>query len=109
MTIRASSRGASERFYETVLHTLGVHQTHSDEQFAEWDDFSLSQSDGKNPVTRRVHVTFVAPSREHVDAFWRVGTDAGYRDDGARPARARSTAPTTTVRSCSTRIVSSES
>jgi len=82
VTIRASSRGASERFYQTVLHTLGVDQTHPDEQFAEWDDFSLSQADGANPVTRRVHIAFVAPSREHVDAFWRVGTKAGYRDDG---------------------------
>ena len=34
-------------------------------------------------MTRRLHIGFAAPSREHVDAFWRAGTDAGYRDDGA--------------------------
>jgi catechol 2,3-dioxygenase-like lactoylglutathione lyase family enzyme len=34
-------------------------------------------------VTRRLHIGFFAPSRAHVDEFWRVGTEAGYRDDGA--------------------------
>ena len=33
-------------------------------------------------MTRRLHIAFVAPSREHVDEFWRVGIAAGYRDDG---------------------------
>jgi predicted lactoylglutathione lyase len=30
-----------------------------------------------------LHVAFTAPSRAHVDEFWRVGTDAGYHDDGS--------------------------
>ena len=29
-----------------------------------------------------MHVAFFAPSRAVVDEFWRVGTEAGYRDDG---------------------------
>jgi predicted lactoylglutathione lyase len=33
-------------------------------------------------VTRGLHIAFVASSRELVDEFWRVGTAAGYRDDG---------------------------
>jgi catechol 2,3-dioxygenase-like lactoylglutathione lyase family enzyme len=82
VTIRASDREASERFYATVLRALGFDKTHSDEHFPEWDDFSLSAATGEKPVTRRLHVGFVAPSRNHVDEFWRVGTDAGYRDDG---------------------------
>jgi catechol 2,3-dioxygenase-like lactoylglutathione lyase family enzyme len=82
VTIRASDRLASERFYETVLRTLRIEQTHSDAHYAEWDDFSLAPADTDNPPTRRLHVAFVAPSREHVDEFWRVGTTAGYRDDG---------------------------
>jgi catechol 2,3-dioxygenase-like lactoylglutathione lyase family enzyme len=82
VTIGVSDRGASERFYETVLRTLGVEQTHSDGHFAEWDDFSLVAAGGERPVTRRLHVAFLAPSRAHVDEFWRVGTEAGYRDDG---------------------------
>jgi len=34
-------------------------------------------------VTRGLHVGFPAPSRAHVEAFWRAGVEAGYRDDGA--------------------------
>jgi catechol 2,3-dioxygenase-like lactoylglutathione lyase family enzyme len=83
VTIRVSDRAASERFYETVLGTLGIEPTYSDEHFAEWDDFSLSQATDEKPVTRRLHIAFFAPSRGRVDEFWRVGTDAGYRDDGA--------------------------
>jgi catechol 2,3-dioxygenase-like lactoylglutathione lyase family enzyme len=83
VTIRVSDREASERFYETVLATLGIEQTYRDEHFAEWNDFSLSGAEDGKPVTRRLHVAFVAPSRAHVDEFWRAGTEAGYRDDGA--------------------------
>ena len=42
----------------------------------------LSVLSGEKPVTRRLHVAFVAPSRAHVHEFWRVGTEAGYRDAG---------------------------
>jgi len=83
VTIRVSNRLESQRFYATVLRTLGLEQSYSDEQFAEWDDFSLAAADDEHPVTRRLHVAFVAPSRAQVDEFWRVGTEAGYRSDGA--------------------------
>jgi catechol 2,3-dioxygenase-like lactoylglutathione lyase family enzyme len=82
VTIRASDRDASVRFYETVLRTLGTEPTHVDDDFPEWDDFSIAAADGDHPPTRGLHLGFVAPSREHVDAFWRAGTEAGYRDDG---------------------------
>jgi catechol 2,3-dioxygenase-like lactoylglutathione lyase family enzyme len=82
VTIRVSSREASERFYETVLRTLGVEQPYSGEHFAEWNDFSLAAATDDQPVTRRLHIGFAAPSRAHVDAFWQAGVDAGYRDDG---------------------------
>jgi len=29
-----------------------------------------------------MHIAFVAPSREQVDAFWQAGVDAGHPDDG---------------------------
>jgi catechol 2,3-dioxygenase-like lactoylglutathione lyase family enzyme len=83
VTIRVSDRAASERFYATVLQTIGIEQTHSSDDLAEWDDFSLAQADEEHPATRRLHLAFAAPSRELVDEFWRVGTGAGYRDDGA--------------------------
>ena len=83
VTIRVSDGEASERFYALVLATLGIEKTFSDGTFAAWDDFSLSGWSPGKPVTRRLHLGFVAPSRGHVDEFWRAGTEAGYRDDGA--------------------------
>jgi catechol 2,3-dioxygenase-like lactoylglutathione lyase family enzyme len=82
VTIRASDCEASERFYETVLRTLGIEKTYTDEHLAEWDDFSLSPADDEKPPTRRLHIGFVAPSREHADEFWRIGTAAGHTSDG---------------------------
>jgi catechol 2,3-dioxygenase-like lactoylglutathione lyase family enzyme len=87
VTIRVSDRSTSERFYQTVLRTLGIEQTHSGDVYAEWNDFSLAEADAESPPTQRLHVGFVAPSRAHVEDFWRVGTEAGYTDDGAPGVR----------------------
>jgi len=73
VTIAVSDRDASERFYDLVLATLALGT----------DGFSISQAADDDAVTRRLHIGFTAPSREHVDAFWRAGLEAGYRDDGA--------------------------
>ncbi len=84
VTIRASDREASELFYDRVLRTIGVEQSSRDEGYTVWSgEFSLAHADDDRPVTRRLHIGFVAPSREHADEFWRAGTEAGYRDDGA--------------------------
>ena len=82
VTIRVSDREASERFYDTVLPAVGLEKAHSGEHFAEWGDFSLAQATRDKPVTRRLHIAFRAPSRAEVDEFWRIGTEAGYRNDG---------------------------
>ena len=82
VTIRASDRAASEEFYDGVLSALGIAKAHSDAQLAEWGDFSLSPATEERPVTRRLHVGFVARSHEVVDEFWRVGIGVGYRSDG---------------------------
>ena len=82
VTIRVSDRPTAQRFYETVLRTLEIEQTANGDGFVEWDDFSLAQSDAANPPTRRLHIGFAAPSRRHVDEFWRTGTEAGYESDG---------------------------
>jgi catechol 2,3-dioxygenase-like lactoylglutathione lyase family enzyme len=73
VTIYASDLEASQRFYDAVLRTIGGGR----------DDFSLAAATAGQPGTRRLHIAFFAPSREHVDEFWRAGTGAGYRDDGA--------------------------
>jgi len=41
VTVRVSDSAASERFYDTVLHTLGIERPGRDEHYTEWDDFSL--------------------------------------------------------------------
>jgi catechol 2,3-dioxygenase-like lactoylglutathione lyase family enzyme len=82
VTIRVTDRADSERFYDTVLRPLAIDQTYRTHAFSEWGEFLVTETDAEHPPTRRLHIGFVAPSREHVDAFWRVGTGAGYRDDG---------------------------
>src|SRR5207245_3710407 len=34
------------------------------------------------PSARRVDLAFIAPTRAHVERFWRAGVDAGLADDG---------------------------
>jgi catechol 2,3-dioxygenase-like lactoylglutathione lyase family enzyme len=83
VTIRASDRAASELFYDTVLRTIGIERSSRDGEYTVWKgDFSLAHADDEHPVTRGLHIGFAAPSREHVHEVWRVGTEAGYRDDG---------------------------
>jgi len=81
VTIRASDVAASKRFYDTVLGVLGL-ERHQAGEYLEWGDFSVSEPSPDHPVTRRLHIGFRADSRELVDEFWRVGTEAGYRSDG---------------------------
>jgi catechol 2,3-dioxygenase-like lactoylglutathione lyase family enzyme len=83
MTIRVSDYGASERFYATVLNTLGIDHDPLTGTLSRWQDFFITATDLDHPTTRRLHVGFVARSREEVDAFWRAGTAAGHPDDGA--------------------------
>jgi catechol 2,3-dioxygenase-like lactoylglutathione lyase family enzyme len=75
VTIRVADRAASRAFYEVLLGA----PTHAGGDFDEWDDFSLA-ADG--PVTRSLHVGFVARSRSDVDERWQRAIDAGYRSDG---------------------------
>jgi catechol 2,3-dioxygenase-like lactoylglutathione lyase family enzyme len=82
VTIRATDRTASERFYDTVLTPLGIERTYRTGRFSEWQDFQLAGAEEASPVTRRLHLGFVAPSRKQVAEFWRAGTEAGYTDDG---------------------------
>ncbi len=89
VTLRASDRDASERFYGLLLATLDIAPSHSTQDAIRWDDLAIVCAAADHPPTRHLHVGFVAPSREHVDAFWRAGIDAGYRDDGPPGVRAQ--------------------
>ena len=83
VTIRVSDLDTSRGFYEPALAMLGVTEPVTDGHFFEWHDFSISRARDDRPITRNLHVAFVARSREEVDAWWRALTSAGYRDDGA--------------------------
>jgi catechol 2,3-dioxygenase-like lactoylglutathione lyase family enzyme len=83
VTIYVPDRDASERFFDTVLIPLGIEATYRSNSFAEWDDFSVTHSDASHPETSGLHIGFAAPTREHVDAFWSAGVDAGFADDGS--------------------------
>ena len=82
VTLRVSDFEASKAFYSTVLAPLGHELAWEDaeEGLAEWGDFSIA-ADGR-PLTRNVHVAFVAKNREEVDAFHRAAIEAGHRDNG---------------------------
>jgi catechol 2,3-dioxygenase-like lactoylglutathione lyase family enzyme len=92
VTIRAADLQASERFYRTTLGTLGIDLDRVGERGIGSDDFALVPADDEHPPTRHLHVAFVAPSRDRVDEFWRVGIDAGYADAGAPGERPQYTA-----------------
>jgi len=83
VTIRVTDRAASERFYNTVLQTLGIDESYRTRTVTEWRDFMVTGADPEHPPTRGLHIGFAAPDHDRVDAFWQAGVDAGYRDDGA--------------------------
>jgi catechol 2,3-dioxygenase-like lactoylglutathione lyase family enzyme len=82
VVIRARDLGASERFYRTVLAAIDVAPTLSSERLVGFDEFLIVGADPEHPPTSALHTGFVAPTREHVDSFWRAGIAAGYEDDG---------------------------
>jgi catechol 2,3-dioxygenase-like lactoylglutathione lyase family enzyme len=88
VTIRVADWNASREFYETVLGSLGQ-ATKRGRLFDEWGDFSIAPASEEHPLTRGLHVAFVARSEAEVDAFWRAGVDAGYDSDGEPGPRPR--------------------
>jgi catechol 2,3-dioxygenase-like lactoylglutathione lyase family enzyme len=89
VTLSASDRAASERFYRTVLHEIGIEPDEGGAEAVRWRELALEAAGSDAPPTRGLHLAFVAPSRAHVDAFWRAGVDAGYDDAGAPGERAQ--------------------
>ena len=88
VTIRVSDLDVAKKFYVTALAQLEFAEPYFGGHFFEWDDLSISHARAERPVTRALHVALVAPSRGHVDEFWRVLTAAGHRDNG-RPGERR--------------------
>jgi catechol 2,3-dioxygenase-like lactoylglutathione lyase family enzyme len=80
--IVVSDLDASARFYRTVLAVLGSEPVRGDGRLVEWQDWDVCVADAEHPVSGGLHVGFRAADRATVDAFWRAGTDAGFRSDG---------------------------
>ena len=80
--VAVSDLEESERFYRTVLSALGIEPSHADEAMVGWEDWWIGPTDDGHPLTRGLHAGFRARDRAQVDAFWRAGVDAGYRNDG---------------------------
>jgi catechol 2,3-dioxygenase-like lactoylglutathione lyase family enzyme len=84
VTIRLADFEAGRRFYTQALKLLDFAELRTEgDDFVEWNDFSIGPAGAERPATQRLHIAFQAASRDKVDAWWQVMTEAGYRDDGA--------------------------
>jgi catechol 2,3-dioxygenase-like lactoylglutathione lyase family enzyme len=82
VTLRVADLAEARRGLDSVLDALAIEKTARSETFTAWGDVSLAQAHVERPLTRRLHVAFVAPSRDEVHDFWQAGVDAGLRDNG---------------------------
>ena len=77
--VSASDYAESVRFYETVLGALGIPRVAETD---EWTGFANLNVVDRRPATARLHVCFIAHSREEVERFHAAGVDAGFRSNG---------------------------
>ncbi len=89
ITLRVADLAVAQRVFDAILAPLHIAKTSSTSSFAVWSGFALTHTDDAHPVTRGLHVAFVAPSPESIHAFWKAGVDAGLSDDGPPGPRPR--------------------
>lgn len=89
VTIRAVDLPAACERFATVLAPLGHVRAAGEDGEARWGELRLRGADSAAEETAGLHIGFVAPSREAVDAFWRAGVADGLRDDGEPGPRPR--------------------
>jgi catechol 2,3-dioxygenase-like lactoylglutathione lyase family enzyme len=82
ITLRVADLGVASAAFTAVLDQLEIEQTTKTPSFSVWGNFALTQTDAENPIARRAHIAFVAPSTAHIDRFAQAGIDAGFADDG---------------------------
>jgi len=68
----------SAAFYRAALPPLGIEQSSSSDEMVEFGALSLVP---RAPL-ERLHIAFMAESRDAVAAFHRAGLEAGGRDNG---------------------------
>jgi catechol 2,3-dioxygenase-like lactoylglutathione lyase family enzyme len=77
---------ASKAFYRTVLAALDIPPLWEDARGGQYANLLVM---GPGEPSTPIHIAFVARAPEEVDAFHRVGIDAGYRDNGTPGVRDR--------------------
>jgi catechol 2,3-dioxygenase-like lactoylglutathione lyase family enzyme len=83
ITIRVPEFEATAPAWTAALAALELAPTSSTPAFAVWPTVALGPVDADHEPTRRAHIAFVAPTQDHVEAFWRAAIAAGFTDDGA--------------------------
>jgi catechol 2,3-dioxygenase-like lactoylglutathione lyase family enzyme len=83
VVIRVSSFARSAPQLRAALTELAIEPTAYSTEFARWGNFLVSEADEGHPATQGLHVAFIAPSQEQVDAFWWAGLAVGLVEDGA--------------------------
>jgi catechol 2,3-dioxygenase-like lactoylglutathione lyase family enzyme len=78
--VHASNYGASVRFYEKVLASLGIPRISQNQDATCFTNVNVVD---RTPPTTNLHLCFHARSREQVDAFHAAGLAAGFRSNGA--------------------------
>jgi catechol 2,3-dioxygenase-like lactoylglutathione lyase family enzyme len=87
LTLRVGDLATVDAAFTAMLAELEFEQTASTPNLSVWGNFALTQTDDAHPVARRAHIAFVAPTRAHVERFWRAGIDAGFTDNGSAGPR----------------------
>jgi catechol 2,3-dioxygenase-like lactoylglutathione lyase family enzyme len=82
VTLRVADLAAASDALKTALDQLEIEQTTSTPSFSVWGNFALTQTDDEHPITRRVHIAFIAPTGVQVERLRRAGVEAGFADDG---------------------------
>jgi catechol 2,3-dioxygenase-like lactoylglutathione lyase family enzyme len=77
--LSAGDYAASVHFYETVLAPLGIPKLAQHEAATCFTTLNVLD---RLPSTRNLHLCFHARSKDQVDAFYRAGTEAGFRGNG---------------------------
>lgn len=89
LTLGVNDIAAAIAFYDAVLGELGVKRGRTGKGFASWGREGEGGFFITRPFDRQVasagngvSVSFLAPSREAVDRFWRRALDLGGADEG---------------------------
>jgi catechol 2,3-dioxygenase-like lactoylglutathione lyase family enzyme len=82
LSVRVPDLAVAVDQVKPALDAAGIKQTRDGASFALWGNFMIMQTAQDHPITRRIHVAFIAASQNQVDRFWQAGVDAGLVDDG---------------------------